>query len=278
VTVTTALPPAGWYADPWRASNWRWWDGTAWTGYTDRYYPPVTPTFPVAAPDETRPIQAGWIAILGIVTGLALSVAVYVVGFAFGVARGNPLLLLAAQLGLWTGMVGACAIAVRRHGTGSLRDLGLRIRGVDLPLGLGYGIASRIGIGIIAAALIELGISPHQSSIVGKVDRGALAVVVLLFVTVIGAPFVEELFFRGLLMSGLIVRFGVTLGVILQAMVFGLVHLTPTDAGSNVGVFLLIAPVGVVLGLLRLGYKRLGTGMVTHAVFNAIAVTVLLTR
>src|SRR6185436_11066334 len=102
--------------------------------------------------------------------------------------------------------------------------------------------------------------------------------VVIVFLTVVGAPFVEELFFRGLLMSGLVARFGVPLGIVLQAVVFGLVHLTRTDAVSNLGVFLLIAPVGAVLGVLRVGYKRLGTGMMTHAVYNGILITVLLTR
>jgi membrane protease YdiL (CAAX protease family) len=95
---------------------------------------------------------------------------------------------------------------------------------------------------------------------------------------VIGAPFVEELFFRGLLMSGFVDRFGPALGIILQAVVFGLVHLGPTDARGNLGVFFLIAPVGAVLGVLRYCYKRLGTGMVTHAVYNAIIITIVLAR
>ena len=79
-------------------------------------------------------------------------------------------------------------------------------------------------------------------------------------------------------MSGLVVRFGATAGIVLQAVVFGLVHLGPTDARGNLGVFLIIAPVGAVLGVLRFGYKRLGTGMLTHAVYNTVIMTVALTR
>jgi hypothetical protein len=26
-------PPAGWYPDPWRQANWRFWDGTSWTAH-----------------------------------------------------------------------------------------------------------------------------------------------------------------------------------------------------------------------------------------------------
>jgi membrane protease YdiL (CAAX protease family) len=277
--TTTALPPAGWYADPWGVAHWRWWDGTIWTGYTDRFYVSFAGDVPAPADvDESRPIRAGWTAILGMVVGVALSILVYVVLRGLGVASNNPLLVLLMQFGLWTGLLGACVVAVRRHGTGRLRDLGLKARGIDVPLGLGFGVASLIGVGMIAVAIKGIGIEPHRESLLEPMHRNALTVVVVLFIAVVGAPFVEELFFRGLLMSGLVARFGTALGILLQAVVFGLVHLGPTDARGNLGVFLLIAPVGVVLGVLRFGFKRLGTGMLTHASYNAIIMTVALLR
>jgi membrane protease YdiL (CAAX protease family) len=274
---STTSPPPGWYPDPWRVAHWRWWDGRSWTGYTEQQYGAVAYAAP-RAPDETRPVRAGWTALVGMVAGVVLSIVVYVVLRVAGVATGNPLLALAAQCGLWSGLLWACVHAVRRHGTGRLRDLGLRIRGVDAALGLGYGIAALIGVGMIAALLVRIGITPHRASLVEPMHRSALTVVVVLFIAVVGAPFVEELFFRGLLMSGFVDRFGAATGIVLQAVVFGLVHLGPTDARGNLGVFLLIAPVGAILGILRFGYKRLGTGMCTHAVYNAVILTVVLAR
>jgi membrane protease YdiL (CAAX protease family) len=275
----SSLPPAGWYSDPWRITNWRWWDGATWTGYTDQLYAPAAGYAAVPkVVDESRPIRAGWTAILGMVGGVVLSIVVYVVLRLLGVAGNNPILVLLMQLGLWTGLLGACVVAVRRHGTGHLRDLGLKARWVDLPLGLGFGVASLIGVGMIAVAITRLGIQPHRASLLEPMHRNALSVMVVLFIAVVGAPFVEELFFRGLLMSGLVARFGVALGIVFQAIVFGLVHLGPTDARGNLGVFLLIAPVGAVLGILRFGYKRLGTGMLTHASYNAIIMAVALLR
>ena len=50
------------------------------------------------------------------------------------------------------------------------------------------------------------------------------------------------------------------------------------DARGNLGVFLLIAPVGAALGVLRFGFKRLGTGMFTHAGYNAVIMAVALLR
>jgi hypothetical protein len=32
--VLTSSPRPGWFADPWRQSHWRWWDGVAWTPAT----------------------------------------------------------------------------------------------------------------------------------------------------------------------------------------------------------------------------------------------------
>jgi CAAX protease family protein len=281
--VTTSpppMPPTGWYADPWGVSRWRWWDGTRWTGYTDDWVAASSarPT-PAVTVDESVPIRAGWIAIGGAVVGVALSIVIYaVLRGVVGVRASSPILALFAQLGLWVGLLGACRIAVRRHGTGSLRDLGLRMRGVDLALGVGFGAALLVGVGTLALVLERIGIHPHRQGLVDPMERGPLTVVVILFVAVIGAPFVEELFFRGLLLSGLVQRFGVVGGILAQAAIFGAVHLGPTDARGNLGVFLLIAPVGAVLGVLRVRYRRLGTGMITHAVYNAIIVSVALTR
>ena len=279
--MPSALPPSGWYADPWRIARWRWWDGSAWTGYTDRWYGPPAPSAYPTAPlsiDDSRPIRAGWIACFGAVVGVALSVLVYVVRVSLGIPPGSPLVALVAQLGLWTGLLGACVVAVRRHGSGSLKDLGLQLRWVDLALGLGYGFAALIGAGAIARFLQGIGIEPHRSSLVDPLRRGPLTVVVIVFIAVIGAPFVEELFFRGLVMSGLVSQWGAAIGIIGQAVLFGLVHLGPTDARGNLGVFLLIAPLGAMLGVLRYGYKRLGPCIITHAVYNAVIVAVALSR
>src|SRR5262249_19902150 len=43
-----ALPPAGWYDDPWDATRIRWWDGQQWTGYAAPH--PATGQAPPPAP------------------------------------------------------------------------------------------------------------------------------------------------------------------------------------------------------------------------------------
>ncbi len=282
MTSSSTFPPPGWYSDPWQVARWRWWDGQTWSGYTDHFYgPPSIDAYPLVRPgsvDETQPIRAGWTALLGALCGVALSFLVYVLCAPIGIGRGNPLVALAAQCGLWFGLLGACIVAVRRHGTGSLTDLGLRVRWVDLAIGLGAGIAALIGVGRIASLLKLIGIEAHRESLVDPLKRGPLTVVVIFVIAVIGAPFVEELFFRGLLMSGLVNRWGAAVGITAQAILFGLVHLSRVDARANLGVFLLIAPLGAALGIMRHSFKRLGPGIFTHAVYNAIIVTIVLAR
>ncbi len=282
--MTIPSPPAGWYADPWRVANWRWWDGSQWSGYTD--HQPLVATTATGAyvpvptvEDQSRPIRAGWIALLGAVGGVVGSLVVYfVLERLIGVDRTSPWLTLAVQLGLWIPLVTACVVAVRTHGSGSLRDLGFTVRWIDLALGLGFGVAALIGVGNIARALKSIGIEPHRESLMEPLRRSTLTTIVIVFIAVIGAPIVEELFFRGLLMSGLVSRWGAAIGVIVQAGLFGLVHLGPTDARGNLGVFLLIAPLGAMLGILRYSFKRLGPGIVTHALYNAAIVTFVLSR
>ncbi len=275
MTVPQTLPPAGWYPDPWGQSWWRWWDGAAWSGYTDQWYGAAAAA-PAVDPDESVPIRAGWIAIGGAAVGVALSIGVYLALRVLGVGRESPWLLLGSACGLWSGLLGACRLAIRRHGSGSWRDLGLRFRPVDLALGLGFGVAAIFGVAQIARLLDFVGITPERESMMDPFPNTALTRVILVLVAVVGAPLVEELFFRGLLQSGFTARWGPRVGVVAQAVVFGLVHLGPVDARGNLGVFLIIAPLGIVLGAIRVGFRRLGPGIVTHAVYNAIIMAIVL--
>lgn len=272
-SLPTVGPPAGWYRDPWAQAWWRWWDGTAWTGYTDRAVPA-----PASVQHEPgAPIRAGGIAILGFLVGLGCSTLIGVALLIAGMETTNPWFLVGSTAGLWFGLGGACVVAVHRKGTGRLSDLGLvRPRWLDLALGLGFGVAGLIVVGIVAAIIRALApeLLPRGRSDLTEPIRhgGTLGVIVIVLIAVVGAPFFEELFFRGLVQGGLITRWGTAAGVVVQAMLFGLVHLSPDAGWGNVGIFLMIATVGLGLGFIRRGFHRLPPGMFSHAVYNAIIV------
>ena len=112
--------------------------------------------------------------------------------------------IVSTLLGLWAGFFGSAWLATGVRGTKSFRrDLGLRFRWIDLvgiPIGVG---------GQFLVALIYIPISHHVHDFNQRFDapsqrltggsHGASFVVIAVF-TVVGAPFFEELFFRGVLL------------------------------------------------------------------------------
>ena len=99
--------------------------------------------------------------------------------------------------------------------------------------------------------------------------------------TVVGAAFFEELFFRGLLFHGLLrvvapsggrraVRLAsVGLAVVVDGAVFGAAH-------AELVQFAGLAVFGVILALTAYLSGRLGMGMVAHGSFNLVAVLSIL--
>jgi uncharacterized protein len=273
--VTATSAPPGWYVDPWRQATWRWWDGAGWTAYTDQWFV-GTSTRP-----EGAPLRAGGIATLGFLVGLAASTVIGIVLLFAGYETTDPAFLLGSTLGLWFGLGGSCVVAVRSRGSGSLRDLGLvPPRWVDAALGVGLSIAGIIGVSIIAAAIeaIDKDLVPGgRSDLADPVEHGgALGIFVVYLIAVVGAPFFEELYFRGLVQGTLTARWGVGAGIVVQAMLFGLVHVNPESGWGNIGTLVIITAVGLGLGAIRHYSKRLPPGMFTHAGYNAIIVTIAL--
>jgi uncharacterized protein len=97
-------------------------------------------------------------------------------------------------------------------------------------------------------------------------------------VAIVAAPIVEELFFRGLLLSALRSRLAAPLAIAVQALVFGAYHASPGYGWDNIGLVLILAGVGVVFGVAAQWSRRLGPGMVGHALINATVFVVLLAR
>ena len=220
-------------------------------------------------------IRGGLIAVVGVVAAVLLSLGAGLLAWWLDGSVHSLVVLCASQAGLWVGLLGACLFAVRRHAHGSLRELGL------LPLSwrnLGSGtVGALIGrLGAIPIAIVLLQLFPNQptgndSGYTTRLHHSALEIAVIAFILVVGAPFVEELFFRGLVQGAITNRFGARSALFAQAVCFGLVHFQlGMRAGQFVIVFATIGFAGLVLGSLRWHYERLGPGMIAHALFNAV--------
>ncbi len=197
------------------------------------------------------------------------------------------------QTTLWVGMVGAVAYVLRRKGA-SLGLLGFRFRLLDVPLGVAVGVACQLVLVPLIStpwtALTEaLGwsdadIREPACRLAEKADD-PVGVLLLFAITVIGAPIVEELFFRGFVQKAAIatftrhlpddpdaartaVRFGTWFGLVLTAVLFGVVHFQLQQAPALVAF-------GLVLGVMAHRSGRLGPGIVAHMAFNATTIVTL---
>ncbi|TMM19708.1 MAG: CPBP family intramembrane metalloprotease [Actinobacteria bacterium] len=229
-------------------------------------------------------------AILGFVVGViasSLAVVIWVAATGSSSTSASTSTVgatVAGLVGLWVGLAGAPVLASRLKGAGRLAlDFGFRLRAwPDVPLGVGVGLGSQlillpvlyIPVRVLVPHLDQQLGQPAQH-LTGGADTGGL--VVLGIFVVLGAPLVEELFFRGLLLRSLEKTKGLAslgrracpaVAVLVSAVAFGLAHLEVLQ-------LLGLAAFGVVLGVLAERWRRLGPGMVAHATFNAVTVIVI---
>ena len=184
-----------------------------------------------------------------------------------------------SQLGLWTGMVGAVLFASRRKGAGRLADdFGFRIRWSDIGLGVAVALVVQLivlpAIGFLLQPLLG---EPEVSEPVRDMieDSQGPAYVGLLLSVAVGAPIVEELFFRGLLLRSLRNRLGTVPAIGLSGVAFGLAHGSTLPVEAVVLVMISLTVFGAVLALLALRTGRLGPGIVAHAMFNLFTIVYL---
>ena len=191
--------------------------------------------------------------------------------------------LVSSSLGTWLGFFGAAWTTSRRLGTGSLRrDYSAYVRPlVDVPVGVVSGLVLQFAILPLIYLPLEPLIPDLQKKLSGpatyitSAGRGWTVALVGL-VIVVGAPIVEEIFFRGLLLQSISYKLrnlrrwrANVISVLLSAIGFGLAHVEPLQ-------LLGLVAVGIILGALRIYYKRLGPGMVAHATFNLITFLALI--
>jgi membrane protease YdiL (CAAX protease family) len=273
MTDTERAP--GWYDDPYQRLTFRWWDGTAWTGYaadTAVRWDEV-PDDGDREPEPPAPRGLG-VALAGYVIGVALAAAIAIGLRAADRPGGRAVQLLASQLGLWAGLVGACIYVSRRRGTGSLRaDFGWQMRPIDVGLGFAGSFVARIVAAIVVtpAAAAFRNVRAPDRDVFDKVTTSTGAWIVIVLIVCVGAPLVEELFFRGLLQSRLVEVTSSTVGIVVTAILFGAAHLLAWEGTITLLYGLGIVGAGLVLGLMRHASTRLGPSTWAHAFFNAQA-------
>lgn len=240
---------------------------------------PVVPAEPEPDPAQSAP-KALTDAATGVVAALALVILVSTASARSWIIDPHLTLVL-SYLAVWVPLLAAVFAACYLHGTRSLRrDLGLWFQPLDLLWGLAVGLLARM-----VASLIEIagyGQMGQAAASFGETVYDFWWLFGALLAPVLLAPFVEELFFRGVVLravtgvtrqGGASRRVAVILGIVVSALVFALVHIITiqqADAALVVGLSTFVFGLGAATLAATTG--RLGGALVAHVTFNALVV------
>jgi membrane protease YdiL (CAAX protease family) len=92
---------------------------------------------------------------------------------------------------------------------------------------------------------------------------------IAILATVVVAPIAEELFFRGVAFNAWAREYGLRAGIVLSALVFGLIH-------GSVAAFVPIFVLGLALAIIYRRTGNLASNIALHATFNGISVLIAL--
>jgi uncharacterized protein len=264
--------PVGWHLDPQGSGEARYFDGHSWRGGPDEES--------LSTENDTSalvkvPLRVGITAVAVLLLSLLLSGIGLLIGIELGFSDAVSL-GIAMVLGYGPAVIWA-SISARRWGTGDLLgDLGFRARWADLGWGPVIWMCAIITQILLGAVILAVDL-PTVSNTDGITEMsGQTAEMMVLAVgAVVLAPVVEELVFRGLLLRALLGVMGAPWAILIQAVLFGLVHLNPEAGVANVGLVVILTGVGTVLGVAAYRFGRLAPTIIAHAIFNAVVLALV---
>jgi uncharacterized protein len=234
---------------------------------------PVTVTQAVAEGRVLRPPRWGlwdvvWAGIAAVVIGLAVG------GLLLWLDAPASVLILVGTTAPWLAFAGWPLVTTRWRGNGPRIDLGLRLTWSDTGWGALAGFGGLV-LAVVAAGITRLFV-PDLSSAAGDAatelqdSAGRLSLTVFALLLMVGAPIVEELFFRGLFFAALRkAGLGAWPTIVITAVVFAGFHFEPLR-------FFVLLPTGVLLGWVRSRTGSTGSSMVAHGLVNAPGALLLL--
>jgi uncharacterized protein len=187
-------------------------------------------------------------------------------------------LTVLGALGLWIPTLIGLQYTSQKFGLRSpVRDYGLSFAPIDL-LGVPIGVLTQLVlIRLLYWPLEEIWPATFSSPKVEESARtlyesadGAWLVALVLLV-VVGAPFVEELLYRGLLQNAFRRRVSDGVALVIVALWFALIHFRPVEYPG-------LLLVGLVLGICAMVTGRIGMSIVAHCAFNATGLVWVATR
>jgi membrane protease YdiL (CAAX protease family) len=188
---------------------------------------------------------------------------------------------IGAVVAVGTVLYGALLVVVRRvwerTGRGSLRDtFGFAFEPTDVGRGALVMVLSLVAASMAIAPFADNErLRGSNTDLIEHFRHDVPAYVVIVLLVVVVAPVVEELYFRGVVLRVLNDAVGTRWSVFTQGVLFGAVHIDPFAGTHNVTVVVAVTAMGWVLGWSANRYRRLGPGIVGHALRNGLTVAIL---
>lgn len=178
------------------------------------------------------------------------------------------------QVGLWAGLLGIPVFAARFKGNGVVRDFGLRFEGRDWFTGSLTGLVTQLVfvplLYLPIFTLFDISSEKLEEPARGLTDRATdpLGVTLLVLIVGLGAPIIEEIFYRGLLQRAITNRWGVWPGIVGSAVLFAGSHFQALQ-------FPALVLLGLILAYMTARSGRLGPAIFAHIAFNMVTVVFL---
>ena len=181
---------------------------------------------------------------------------------------------LVLQMPLWLGLLVFPWIMLRRRGVSFAGATAFTQKVRDIPIGLAVGAAAQlVAVPLLYWALSSLidfdDLSGPARALTDRADD-PLGIVLLVLIVLVGAPLVEEIFFRGIMFATLKDRCKPWVLVAVTSLIFMIFHIGQVLQYPGLLLF------GVLAGVMYYKTKRLGVAIWAHVGFNAVTVVALL--
>lgn len=174
-------------------------------------------------------------------------------------------------------------VVSRWKGLGPAADWGWAFQRVDLGIGLGTTMIALFAAGAVGAttaALVGLedDAAAENTALVADLE-GSPWLWGVLFLVIIGAPFAEEILFRGLILRAVAKRLGAVAGVIASLLTFVPIHFadggiitdgTPAVTDGQIVLWATIGALGLVLAIVTVVTGRLAAAIIAHMGINTV--------
>ena len=213
---------------------------------------------------------------IGLIGGFLLGLVTFgLIGTPLSLSAEAPPGQLLFTLGTYVGLAAVGALYLYRHGRPASYVRAKRPTLVDLGVTVAT-VAALIGLAVALPAIIAwAGLPLADHSVTDSIEANPAVALVFLPLSVFVVGPAEEFLYRGIIQTRLAEAFDTWSAVAVASLIFAVVHifayLDPANVpGTLVTIFLLLLPLGAILGVVYEYTGNLVVPALAHGIYNAI--------